>query len=111
MGDDGKGFSVEDQVYPITKNVEEQNSTVLLKKLTRYFDSKKMEYKDQPNIKFLLKVTNPKLDEIAKDEKSRVEFKEYLGHSYQVNVGPGSGSSVYWPTAHGYRTVVDSWAE
>ena len=82
MGDDGKGFSVEDQVYPITKNVEEQNSTVLLKKLTRYFDSKKMEYKDQPNIKFLLKVTNPKLDEIAKDEKSRVEFKEYLGHSY-----------------------------
>ena len=84
MGDDGKGFSVEDQVYPITKNVEEQNSTVLLKKLTRYFDSKKMEYKDQPNIKFLLKVTNPKLDEIAKDEKSRVHEKKrvpYLGYT------------------------------
>ena len=68
---------MEDQVYPITKNVEEQNSTVLLKKLTRYFDSKTMEYKDQPNIKFSLKVTNPKLDEIAKDEKSRVELKEW----------------------------------
>ena len=78
MGDDGKGFSVEDQVYPITKNVEEQNSTVLLKKLTRYFDTKTMEYKDQSNIKFLLKVTNPKLDEIAKDEQARnFEFKEW----------------------------------
>ena len=88
MGDDGKGFSVEDQVYPITKNVEEQNSTVLLKKLTRYFDSKKMEYKDQPNIKFLLKVTNPKLDEIAKDEKSRVEFKGLISSPKTLGLTP-----------------------
>ena len=38
-------------------------------------------------------------------------MKEAQNGLPQVNVVPGSGSSVYRPTPHGYRTVVDSWAE
>ena len=49
-----------------------------VKKLTQYYDVKSKELKDQEFIQFEMKVTCPKLDEVAKNEnvESGVEDSE-----------------------------------
>ena len=67
--DNGQQISKEDDVYPITdKGKEYQFSIEFLKKLTEYYDLKSMELKQQEKIQLTLKITNAKLDEIAKDK-------------------------------------------
>ena len=39
-----------------------------MKKLTEYYDFKSKTYKNQEKIQFTLKITNEKLDEVAKNE-------------------------------------------
>ena len=70
----GKRFCVEDFVYPLTKIDKDSKEdfsyvSASMKKLTEYYDFKTMEFKKQENIQFDLKITNAKLDEIAKDER------------------------------------------
>ena len=70
--DNGQQFSREDFVYPITEKDEKYPfSCESLKKLTQYYDLKSMELKQQEKIHFTLKITNAKLDMIAKDKNSR----------------------------------------
>ena len=68
--ENGKKFATEVDVLPITSGKEESDSftAIPMKKLTNYYDVKAGEFKTQP-IKFTLKITNEKLDEIAKDTK------------------------------------------
>ena len=67
--DNGQQISKDDNVYSITeKHEEHQFSNESLKKLTEYYDLKSFEKKQHGKIKFNLKITNAKLDEIAKDK-------------------------------------------
>ena len=67
--DGGQQISKEEPVYPITEMEKEyQYSNESLKKLTEYYDPKSMELKQQEKIQLNLKITNAKLDEIAKDK-------------------------------------------
>ena len=72
--ENGKKFATEVDVLPITSGKEESDSftAIPMKKLTNYYDVKAGEFKTQP-IKFTLKITNEKLDEIAKDKNTHVE--------------------------------------
>ena len=72
--ENGKKFSIEADVLPITSRKEEIDSftAIPMKKLTNYYDVKAGEFKTQP-IQFTLKITNEKLDEIAKDKNANVE--------------------------------------
>ena len=49
-----------------------------VKRLTQYYDVQSKEFKNQGFVEFEMKVTCPKLDEVAKDEKveSGVEDSE-----------------------------------
>ena len=80
----GKRFCVEDFVYPLTKIDKDSKEdfsyvSASIKKLTEYYDFKTMEFKKQENIQFDLKITNAKLDEIAKDK--RIEQSVKVVHS------------------------------
>ena len=69
--ENGKNFEFKDNVYPITEGKDSILETSIqchLKKLTKYFDAKTGELKNQPKIDFCLKIMSPKLDEIAKDQ-------------------------------------------
>ena len=69
--ENGKNFTIEDNVYPITKGKDPLLETSVqchLKKLTEYYDAKTKQLKNQRNIDFSLKIISPKLDEIAKDQ-------------------------------------------
>ena len=70
----GKKFTTEVDVLPITSGKEDIDSfsAIPMKKLTNYYDVKAGEFKTQL-IKFTLKITNEKLDEIAKDKNANVE--------------------------------------
>ena len=69
--ENGENFKMEDKVYPITEgkdSILETSMNCHLKKLTKYYDAKTRELKNQPKIDFSLKIISPKLDEIAKDQ-------------------------------------------
>ena len=69
--ENGKNFEFKDNVYPITEDIDSIFETSMqchLKKLTKYYDAKSREIKNQPKIDFCLKIISPKLDEIAKDQ-------------------------------------------
>ena len=67
--DNGQQLYKEDFVFPIAeKEKEYQFSKESLKKLTEYYDPKSMELKQQEKIQLNLKITNAKLDEVAKDK-------------------------------------------
>ena len=67
--DNGQQISKEEAVYSITdKGKKYQFSKESLKKLTEYYDLKSMELKQQEKIKLTLKITNAKLDEMAKEK-------------------------------------------
>ena len=69
--ENGKNFTIEDNVYPITKGKDSLLETSVqchLKKLTEYYDAKTKQLKNQRNIDFSLKIISPKLDEIATDQ-------------------------------------------
>ena len=69
--ENGKNFEFKDNVYPITEgkySILETSIQCHLKKLTKYYDAKTRELKNQPKIDFSLKIISPKLDEIAKDQ-------------------------------------------
>ena len=69
--ENGTNFEFKDNVYPITEGKDSILETSIqchLKKLTKYYDAKAGEYKNQPKIDFCLKIISPKLDEIAKDQ-------------------------------------------
>ena len=69
--ENGKNFEFKDNVYPITEDIDSILETSMqchLKKLTKYYDAKSREIKNQPKIDFCLKIISPKLDEIAKDQ-------------------------------------------
>ena len=69
--ENGKNFKFEDNVYPITEGKDSILKTSMsfhLEKLTKYYDVKTRELKNQPKIDFSLKIISPKLDEIAKDQ-------------------------------------------
>ena len=72
--ENGKNFAVEVDVLSITSGKEEFDSftAIPMKKLTNYYDVKAGEFKTQL-IKFTLKITNEKLDEIEKDKNAHVE--------------------------------------
>ena len=81
--ENGENFKFEDKVFPITKRKDtilETSMNCHLKRLTEYYDANTREHKNQSKIDFTLKITSPKLDEIAKDQ--RVEsgnlFEKYL---------------------------------
>ena len=68
---DKKITTIEDKVYPITEEKDAILKTSAqhhLEKLTSYYDAETREIKNQSNIIFTMKIVNPKLDEIAKDE-------------------------------------------
>ena len=69
--ENGENFKFEDKVYPITEGKDSILKTSMhchLEKLTKYYDAKTRELKNQPKIDFSLKIISPKLDEIAKDQ-------------------------------------------
>ena len=69
--ENGKNFEFKDNVYPITEGKDTILNTSIqchLEKLTKYYDVKIRELKNQPKIDFSLEIISPKLDEIAKDE-------------------------------------------
>ena len=72
--ENGKKFTSEVDVLPIISGKQKIDSynAISMEKLTRYYDVKAGEFKTQP-IKFTLKITNEKLDEIAKDKNANVE--------------------------------------
>ena len=68
---DKKITTIEDKVYPITEEKDAILKTSAqhhLEKLTSYYDAETREIKNQSNIIFTMKIVNPKLDEIAKDQ-------------------------------------------
>ena len=78
--DNGQQIYKENDVYPITEKDEEyQFSIESLKNLTEYYDLKSMEKKQQEKIQFNLKITNAKLDEIAKDKAIVIESRDSDG--------------------------------
>ena len=87
--ENGKRFSTEVDVLPITSGKEEIDSfnAIPTKKLGNYYDVKAGEFKTQL-IQFTLKITNEKLDEIAKDKNAKVKSglegvgKKYHGPKY-----------------------------
>ena len=72
--ENGKKFAIEVDVLPITSGKQEIDSftAIPMEKLTKYYDVKAEEFKTQ-SIQFTLKITNEKLDEIAKDKNANVE--------------------------------------
>ena len=69
--ENGKNFEFRDNVYPITEGKDTILKTSMqchLEKLTKYYDAKTGEFKNQTKIDFCLKIISPKLDEIAKDQ-------------------------------------------
>ena len=44
-----------------------------MKKLTKYYDTETREFKNQDKIIFTMEIVSPKLDEIVKDERERIE--------------------------------------
>ena len=69
--ENGENFEIKDNVYPITEGKDTILQTSILchlQKLTKYYDAKAGEFKNQPKIDFCLKIISPKLDEIAKDQ-------------------------------------------
>ena len=72
--ENGKKFSIEVDVLPIASGKQEIGSFTAIptEKLTKYYDVKAGKFKNQP-IQFTLKITNEKLDEIAKDKNVNVE--------------------------------------
>ena len=76
-------------MLPITSGKEEIDSfnAIPTKKLGNYYDVKAGEFKTQL-IQFTLKITNEKLDEIAKDKNAKVKSglegvgKKYHGPKY-----------------------------
>ena len=79
----GESFELNDNVYPITKGKDTILETLIqcnLKRLTEYYDANTREFKNRLKIDFTLKITSPKLDEIAKDERlRRLESGKYPG--------------------------------
>ena len=72
--ENGESFELNDNVSPITKGKDTILQTLIqcnLKRLTEYYDTNTREFKNQSKIDFILKITSPKLDEIAKDERLR----------------------------------------
>ena len=69
--ENGKKFAIEVDVLPITSEIV-FFTALPMEKLTNYYDVKSGEFKTQP-IQFTLKITNEKLDEIAKDKNAHVE--------------------------------------
>ena len=70
--ENGENITFEDKVFPITKGKDTILETSMgchLNRLTEYYDANIREYKNQPKIDFTLKITSPKLDEIAKDQR------------------------------------------
>ena len=77
--ENGENFEIKDKVFPITKGKDtilETSINCHLKRLTEYYDANTREHKNQSKIDFTLKITSPKLDEIAKDQC--VESGKYL---------------------------------
>ena len=77
--ENGENFEIKDKVFPITKGKDtilETSMNCHLKRLTEYYDANTREHKNQSKIDFTLKITSPKLDEIAKDQC--VESGKYL---------------------------------
>ena len=67
--------SIGDIVYPITEGKDTNFETYFsLKKLTKYYDTETQEFKNQDKMIFTMEIVSPKLDEIAKDERERIEF-------------------------------------
>ena len=69
--ENGENFEIKDNVHPITEGKDSILKTSMqchLEKLTKYYDAKTRELKNQPKIDFCLKIISPKLDEIAKDQ-------------------------------------------
>ena len=69
--ENGERFKHEDKVYPVTEGNDSILKTSMsfhLEKLTKYYDAKTRELKNQPKIDFTLEIISPKLDEIAKDQ-------------------------------------------
>ena len=54
-------------------SVNEETMGIPLKKLTHYYDVQTKEFKDQEYIEFEMKVTCPKLDEVAIAKNENVE--------------------------------------
>ena len=71
-GSNKKITTIEDKVYPITEDKATIFDTSIiripLKRLNRYYDAETGEYKNQSKIIFTMKIINPKLDEVAKDQ-------------------------------------------
>ena len=70
--ENGENFEIKDKVFPITKGKDtilETSMNCHLKRLTEYYDANTREHKNQSKIDFTLKITSPKLDEIAKDQR------------------------------------------
>ena len=72
--ENGKKFAIEVDVLPITSGKQEIDSftAIPMEKLTKYYDVKAGKFMTQ-HIEFTLKITNEKLDEIAKDKNVNVE--------------------------------------
>ena len=77
--ENGENFEIKDKVFSITKGKDTILETSMgchLNRLTEFYDANTREYKNQPKIDFSLKITSPKLDEIAKDQC--VESGKYI---------------------------------
>ena len=67
-------MTIEDFVYSICRahdgmvNIDKCVVRIPSEKITRYYDPDSKEYKTQEKVRFTLKITNAKLDEVRKDE-------------------------------------------
>ena len=104
--DNGQQISKEEAVYSITdKGKKYQFSKESMKKLTEYYDLKSMELKQQEKIKLTLKITNAKIDEIAKEkdvQRSVISLwkapSDVIQPSARTTVcGPKVNISLQWP--------------
>ena len=88
----GKIYKVEESVYPITKSDEKEDfSSISLQKLTKYYDSESKEYRIHENVRFNLKITNDKLDEIAKNK--RVNIAQQCSKNGENKPAPDSATT------------------
>ena len=74
VGEERNALTIEDFVYSICRahdgmvNIDKCVVRIPSEKITRYYDPDSKEYKTQEKVRFTLKITNAKLDEVRKDE-------------------------------------------
>ena len=71
VGEERNALTIEDFVYSVCHNkmcYSDKCLRIPTEKVTKYYDPDTKEFKAQEKVRFTLKITNAKLDEVRKDE-------------------------------------------